>query len=162
MRAVRSRERRSRRHRLLAFCRRLPVIPIITQPTSLAFSIAASTFGELPLVLIAISTSPLTAKASTCRAKYAQNRNRSLAPSAPEVSVVNAMLGKARRFFHIGPQTPQQYAVHPLPLPPFPQSNTLLPLRNAVQMISPHSAIFGISSATICSKTSRCAVSDLR
>ena len=45
-----------------------PVIPMIRQPTFLAAMTAEITFGEFPLVLIAIKQSPSLAKASTCLA----------------------------------------------------------------------------------------------
>ena len=46
-----------------------PVNAMVLQPIALAFSAALTMFGDFPLVLIAIRTSPATARASTCRAK---------------------------------------------------------------------------------------------
>ena len=103
-----------------------------------ACSAALTTFGEFPLVEIAISTSPARPSDSTCRAKTPSTpKSFAIAVSSDE-SVVSAIAGIEGRGLSIVSVLTNSVARcwASAALPPFPQISSLPPVRSEAIRIS--------------------------
>src|SRR6266480_2964616 len=113
-----------------------PPAPVRTterRPAPRACLTARTTLGELPLVLIPTKTSPGRPRACTCRSNTPSNPQSLAKAVRKEVSVVSAMAGSPGRSKLFVNRLTNSVAMcwQSAALPPFPQSSTLPPPRNA-------------------------------